>query len=242
MDIEKYILDWVAVGDELRNHHSVTLVELNIDLNGYGDDITKKLAELRLNLPGVIIDFFRHINGMQLCWIHNDIPGYNFISPDFKEYHFEYEDFTHEALVCSGYINLLTFEEVFSTQWLELVRLAKSDKHVSFNGNNIPAREFYNSIYPFDIWGLKQAAALYIDKISNEIWVIFAFGDFEDFSDSIITDFESYLFMLLFKRGLLKSRKRFYQLGKRQRIIKKPANFWSKRDIPNFDKPENLHY
>ena len=242
MDIEKYILDWVSVGDELRNHHKINLIEFNVDLNSYGNNITKKLAELHLNLPSMIIDFFKHTNGMQLCWIHNDIPGYNLISPDFKEYHFEYEDFTHEALICSGYINLLTFDEVFSTKWSELTRLAKSDKNITFNGNNIPAKEFYNSIYPFDVWGLRQAAAIYIDKTSNETWVIFAFGDFEDFSESVITDFESYLFMLLFKRGLLSTRKKYYQFGKRQKIFKTPANLWSKRDIPNLDKPQSLHY
>ncbi|EAY24034.1 hypothetical protein, partial [Microscilla marina] len=137
--------------------------------------------------------------------------------------------------------NILAFDEVFFMQWDKLKELSKLNHSISFNGKKISANNFYSSIYPFDVFGLYCTSAFFIDKASSKVWVIFSFGSFEDFSESVITDFESYLFMLLYKRGLLKSRKKYYQY-KAQQIIKIPANIWSERDIPDLSNPQSLHY
>ncbi|WP_299455516.1 hypothetical protein [uncultured Microscilla sp.] len=239
MDIEQYIISWLEAEDDLRAHKKVDVIECNIDQNDYEKTLLENLSKLQLNISQDIIDFYKYLNGIQLCWIHKDHPNYSSAISESITYHFEPQEFVFESFVCSGYVNILPFEEVFFTQWDELKQLSTLRKPVNFNGKNIPASDFYNSIYPFDVFGLYHTSAFFLDSSSKEVWVIFSFGDFKDFSESVITDFESYLFMILYKRGLLKARKKYYQHGKVQRLIKTPANIWSIRDIPNLDTYQN---
>ena len=181
------------------------------------------------NVPSFILDFYKVVDSVQLRWVRKDNPDYE---PDLYEEGGWFDPLEGDDLIYDGTINILPFEDVFFGTWNVLENLKEIEKEVTINNNTLSFSEFCNHIYPFDLWNDIQSAAFYVDDKTDEILVLNSFFHSEDYYQSIITDFESYLEMTLHTMGMHDGKYKYYKnYNNEHKKIKTLRSFWTSDKI-----------
>lgn len=237
MEMEDYLIRFLEIENELEKHPKVALMNFYLNETGYREQIDVEAEKLPFPLPKSVKDFYYHVDTLQLRWMYKGSPDYEPEMYDFRESYFDPTYVWDDELVITGCINILSFKDVFFHNWMEtdFKKQFKVQKKVRFLGKEMDGEDFYSRLFPFDFFNWNHAAAFYFDQDTEDLLVLIAFDQFADFQHSVITDFESYLEMILHKRGLISARWKYYSLSSGERRIKTPQNFWTKRDLPKLD-------
>ncbi|MEM9823907.1 MAG: hypothetical protein AAF985_22675 [Bacteroidota bacterium] len=237
MDMEDYLLRFLEIEDQLSEHDQVALLNGYMNDVGYGAQIDTEIEKLPFSLPKTIRDFYYHIDTLQLRWLHKRSSEYQGEKHDQRAYYFDPFNIWYEDFVVTACINILSFEQVFLYDWMnEKFKVQyEFQKKIRFKNKEFTGEEFYSRLYPFDLFHPEHAAAFYFDKENDKWLVLTAIDQFADFHHSVVTDFESYLEMILHQRGLVSSRIHFYGLGAEERQIRTPKSFWVEKEAPNLE-------
>ncbi|WP_299455514.1 hypothetical protein [uncultured Microscilla sp.] len=239
MDIENYILEMMELGEKLQNHPNIHLVNFNIVEQNAPESIDELSQKLPFSLPPIVIEFYKTVHSIQIRWIRKDNPDYE---PDMYDTEGWFNPIEGDGLIYDGIINMLPFEDVFFGEWNVLKNLAEVEESINFNNKQITYKEFYSHIYPFDIWNDIQSSAFYVDKNTADFLVLTTFFHSEDYHQSIITDFESYLEMILHTNGMHDGKYKYYKnYNSEYKVIKTPRSFWTKNNVIDLDSlPETF--
>jgi hypothetical protein len=158
-------------------------------------------------VPG-IRQFYEQANGLKLHWqIKPDV------SPELaEELRERSKDYVVEIAEYIGtpfaIINILSIEDsVLKEVWTELT-LGIEDEQTTFKGTEHKTAELAKLLKPFDILNREHCVAFFLEHGNSDPPVLLLSDGYTNWSDSRLTNFASYIEMLLATRGIVEARPR----------------------------------
>jgi SMI1 / KNR4 family (SUKH-1) len=223
-----------AMVDDLRTYPFVEVVRFEVFPPATADALAQVEEAIGARLAPALREFYGEANGLVLRWrIRQDLSDaerarledlsddYEIGNPDTDE-----NPFAH--------INLIPIHESIVTRhWTEIdIDVGKAT--VEFGGETHEHAEFRNRLKPFDLFSLYDCMAFLIERGQGNPKVLLLSDYYIEWDNSRITDFASYLEMLLATRGIVECRDRIY--GDYRGDLKPPLvtgkDYWTTRRVP----------
>jgi len=225
--------------DEIQKNPLLELVEAEFKPPASEELIQKVEQAIGISLAERIRDFYMQTNGFKLHWrINPAIPEEEFEGFERKYDDYEVEDpYDEDEDIPFAQINIIPIEKsLLSKNWIKKYGwdMFDSNAKMEFSGKEYSLREFAKFLKPFDLFSTYRFMSFVFDEQSGNPKVMLI-GDYgAEWDESRITDFESYIEMLLATRGIAESRERVYREyrgDKKPPLITGPE-YWTKRRIP----------
>jgi hypothetical protein len=201
---------------------------------------TKKALEafeqkLGASLGSPIREFYGEANGLKLHWEVDPL-----VSPEVakdlraksKDYYVGIAEYVGEPF---ANINILPLEDsVLKSKPKELARVQEQES-VEFAGSTYPFDDFIARLKPFDLMSEEYCMAFFLEDGSGDPPVLLLGEGCTDWRNSRLTDFGSYLEMLLVTRGIVEAREKIVSEpeGHQKPRLTGDAAFWEKRYTPD---------
>src|SRR5205823_1787487 len=199
-----------AIVDEIKTYDFLDLVEFKTYSPATSETFTNVETEIGSQLTESIRNFYGQTNGLHLRWrIKPDLSDAQLevISKAFDDYGIELPE---QREVPFAQINLLPIEDSFiNTNWEEVI-VPLDDLTFEFQEVTYPHDEFARRLKPFDIFSDYYCMAFLLEKGVGNPKVLLLSDYYAEWYYSRITDFESYMQMLLASRGIVRSRDKIY--------------------------------
>lgn len=222
-----YLARFHQLANELEKHPKVRLLAY-FTFPSVSDELLQKVEQsLGTALDERIKTFYKASNGLQLRWIFENNEDFNaqIHQPDKTPSDWQYATDAFRAE--DGVIALLPLEQVFASgnqgfDWVE------AQTPLEFLGESQRLSDFYGRIKPMDEFSFYCNMAFYLNG-SGYPPVLMGDEQRSNFTDSRLTDFNSYLEFLLATKGLCRKRKTFYgqYQGHLQPALMTDESFWA---------------
>jgi hypothetical protein len=191
------------------------------------DSQIKQLGQkLGVDLHQSIKDFYKQTNGLQLLWSFRSNEHSTTPSGGTLDFYRQYEDYQPE----DGAVMIFPLETAFFNESVA-ERYSQATPHgtpMKFLGKGYSWAEFGSRIRPFDGFNKYYDMAFFLDGSGNPPVIL---GDDHQacYTDSRVTDFESYLEFLIANKGLVGRRKDFYGQynGHQSPPLRTPKSYWT---------------
>jgi uncharacterized protein YjbI with pentapeptide repeats len=204
-----YLARFHQLAEELKAHPKVRLLAYHSFPAVDPTKVSKAEQLLGQPLDRKIKEFYRETNGLQLRWIfeNNEDLDERVHQWKTKAEHWNYAKDAFRAE--DGVIFILPFEAVFIDPIDHGLDILGGQEEIEFMNDRQDLLAFYQKIRPFDAFSSYCNMAFYMDGTAKPPLLM---GDehCSNYTDSRLTDFESYLEFLLATKGLCRKRKSFY--------------------------------
>jgi hypothetical protein len=230
-----YLQRFEALAKELGKHEHIEIVEFTAQRPASATDIKEVEKKLGAPLAPPIRDFYQEANGVKFHWqIKPDV------SPEIaKELRKKSKDYYVGIAEYIGtpfaMINILPLKEsLLKNKWREL-ELAQREDPVEFAGKTYDFDDFIKRLKPFDVMSEEFCMAFFLEEGSGDPPVLLLGDACSDWRNSRLTDFASYVEMLLVTRGIVEAREKIFSepAGDSKPPLKGDAEFWKKRYTPD---------
>jgi hypothetical protein len=205
------------------------------------DHLVEAERFLKHPLPESVRAFYSRCGGLTLRWVHRERASRAYIERfDFgqnpKRFHRGSGSLLEDQRE-DGRILLRSLGETFLSdeRFAGLIEdsLLLEPGHkgsVKLAGATYPRDAFYQQLRVFDAYSSEGGAAFFLGDPS--LPVVQGSNSAASYEDGHVTDFESYLELLLASRGLKKARWLFYMRGSdKGRVLRTPPGFWTAADF-----------
>jgi hypothetical protein len=187
-------------------------------LDPVNKDVEEVQKTLGCQLDESIIDFYHACNGVQLLWYHKDNTKIQKELDFLKSNNNQPLDsqWCLSALGSShsfdGAIMIAPIKEALLADWYDFIYFdfTINDKNqVNFAGKEYIEPDFSKRIKPFDIYSVYNDMAFFLDGTSNPA-VLMGDDQMACYTDSLLTNFTTYLDFLCYSRGLVQARRNLF--------------------------------
>lgn len=181
--------------------------------------------------------FYRETNGLQLTWILKTNDRYHPQQHKYRKQELPWDFGTKEFRSEDACIMLLPIEQIFSSLNDFIPETEVSNHELDFLGYNFSYNQLYANLHVFDPFS-KFCDMAFFKDVQQKRWLVLM-GDEggECYTDSRLTDFDSYMEFLLAYKGYCQKRKQFYGLyqGHEEPILSTPTTYWKGQDALDID-------
>lgn len=230
---------FLSLVKELRNHPDIDILHYNMGKPASDNKIASVERHLGANLHPAIKNFYKQCDGVALNWIYKDNKNRNRVklqAPSNKSY-LEIDGFSE------GCMNIFPIKNTFiMNNW---------EGHNYFDGadyNNNPVQfmgrkdltilSFSKRLRIFDYHYPYQMMAFYVEKGNGNPPIVMGDDHGACWTDSYVTDFESYIELILANKVHRDSRSRFFSKyhGHNAGIKVVPKSHWTAKNSFNLTK------
>lgn len=230
--------------EELREHPKVVVLHYHIFPPATDEQIALVENKLGITLDESITSFYKQSNGLQLIWVFKSNEKFDesihFPNDEHLDFHRQYEDYHTE----DGTVMIQPIESAFLRDWKDVVYFDDMNKEVP-NDRNEEAEfllgkiysiyDFHQKIQPFDCFSKYSDMAFFLNGSGNPA-VLLGDDHHNVYTDSKITDFESYMEFIIANKGLGERRSDFYHTySTQENIMQTPASFWTEDKVIDLD-------
>ncbi len=239
--MEDYLTRFQNLADEIASHPWLQLREFQVNQPA-SDDIFEAVKDyLGFPLSEFIYNFYRQANGLRLRWTIK--PGitddefeklseisddYEIIDADLESDEYPFANINilpiEESLIERNWQGIIYFEEDIDLAHMEFEFAQKTYNRIDFG----------KKLKPFDVYSNESCMAFLIEDNVQTPKVLCLGDHYIEWDSTRITDFNSYLEMLLATKGITSARDRIYSKyrGDRQPILLTPHDYWQGKRIP----------
>jgi hypothetical protein len=228
-----YIERFRAMANEIKANELLDFVDFKTYPPASNQIFESIEAKIGVSLTESIHNFYGQSNGLQLRWR---------IKPDITDKELEvvtkkYDDYDIELPENTGnpfaQINIIPLENSFNHVWDEII-IPLEDQTFKFQGMTYPHSEFARKLKPFDLFSEYYCMAFLMEQGVGNPKALLLSNYYAEWNYSRITDFASYIEMLLVTRGIVRSRDKIY--SEYRGDLKPPLitgpDYWKKKHIP----------
>lgn len=242
--MNSYLSRFNEMVEGLRKHPKVVVLHYHIFPPATNEQIAQVENKLNITLDQSIVSFYKQTNGLQLIWIFKSNEKFDEAThfPDEKPLDFlrQFEDYYTE----DGTVMIQPIESAFLKDWKGIVYFDDMNKEILNDNNeevehllgkNYSVYDFHQKIQPFDCFSKYADMAFFLDGTGNPPVLL---GDDHQnvYTDSKVTDFESYMEFIIANKGLGERRTDFYHSHSTPKEISKtPISYWTKDNIIDLD-------
>lgn len=204
-----YLARFNQLAEELKAHPKVRLLAYHQFDPIDPQRVLELEKKIGLTLDRRIKDFYLESNGLQLRWIFENNEDLDERLHQWKA-EAEHWNYAKEAFrVEDGVIFILPFEQMFSSSPQHEFDLMAGQEELNFMGQNYDLVDFHQKIRPLDAFSSYCNMVFFMD---GSAYPPLLMGDehCSNYTDSRLTDFESYMEFLLATKGICRKRKSFY--------------------------------
>ncbi|MBE9232467.1 SMI1/KNR4 family protein [Cuspidothrix issatschenkoi LEGE 03284] len=238
-----YLERFRAMVNEIESHPLLEVVDFTINKPTTNELLTTVEERLGASLAEPIRNFYTEANGLRLYWkiksgltdedldsIEDEYDDYDIGVPDDEENVEEEYPFAQ--------INLISLDDcILNLNWHNKIiydELSSEDEEVEFAGKNYSERDFERRLKPFDLFSSYACMAFFLEEGIGNPKILRLSSHYVEWDNSRITDFASYLEMLLATRGIVEAREKIYNSyrGDRESPLVTLHNYWTQEHIP----------
>ncbi len=233
-----YLARFHKMVESLNHHPKVQLLHFHTFPPASDENIKKVEEQLGYPLHSSIISFYQQTNGLQLSWIFKSNEQFDSHSHQLQESPLDFEHQYMDYHPEDGSVMILPIEQAFLKDWHDQVYFdfMDDDDEESFMNQSYGLLNFSKRIKPFDCFNKYYDMAFFLDGSSNPPVIL---GDDHQacYTDSKVTDFESYLEFVLANKGVVNRRKGFYYQyqGHKDDFVSSPHAFWTMDKVLDLD-------
>ncbi|HWW75289.1 MAG TPA: hypothetical protein VNZ44_07835 [Pyrinomonadaceae bacterium] len=229
-----YVERFEAMVEEIKGHPRLEVVEFALNPPATADVFRQVEEKLKAAPSGPLREFYGRANGMRLRWkikaglSEAELEEVRAESPDYSI------ESSENADIPFAQINLIPLEEALVTRRWEEFEEAEDDEHFEFQGQTYLVREFGERVRPFDLFSTYNAMAFVTEEGNGDPPAMLLGDYYVEWSHSRLTDFASYVEMLLATRGVVKAREQVYgeYRGDLKPALKTGADYWTQERVP----------
>jgi hypothetical protein len=229
-----YVERFKAMVEEVKSHPWLEVVEFTVNPPATADVFRQVEEKLGATLAAPLREFYGEANGLKLHWKIKgalsaaELEEVDASSPDYSIEFSENEDIPFAK------IDLIPLEESLVTRRWEELDEADDEEHYEFQGRSYTYREFGERLRPFDLFSTYYCMAFVTEEGRGDPPAMLLGDYYVVWSNSRLTDFNSYLEMLLATRGIVEARNTVYgeYRGDLKPALKTGAEFWTRERVP----------
>lgn len=233
-----YIARFTKMVEGLKNHPKIQVTHFHTFPPATEEEILLAEKKVGTTLHDSITSFHRQSNGLQLIWIFKSNEQFDetehYLHNQPTDFHRQYNNYYPE----DGAIMIQPIQSAFSYDWKEMIYfdfMSDNEKEIFIN-KEYGLLEFSQKIQPFDCFSKFYDMAFFLDGTGNPPVIM---GDDHQacYTDSRVTDFESYMEFVLANKGAIDRRSGFYSkyAGHKEDMISTPHDYWTKDKILEVD-------
>ncbi|NEO40248.1 MAG: SMI1/KNR4 family protein [Moorea sp. SIOASIH] len=247
-----YLERFRAMVDEIESHPLLEVVDFSVNQPASDELLTSVEETLRTSLAEPIRTFYKETNGLRLYWkiksgltdeeldrLEEVYDDYDIGLPNEEEDTDDENPFAH--------INLISIEDcIIKRNWQEKIifdEINYNDETVEFAGVTYRERDFQRRLKPFDLFSAYSCMAFFFEEGVENPKVLRLSSHYVEWDNSKITDFKSYLEMLLVTRGIVDARGEIYNQyrGDREPQLITGYDYWSEENVPKLFRNRNQY-
>jgi hypothetical protein len=230
--MRNYIKKFDELAKEVESNQLLELTEFEKKIPLSKQDLEDIKANLKTDLDDSILEFYHQMNGLTLIWrikpdLAKDEREFRKTRDRYNDYYINWpEDETEENPFAK--INLLPLEYCLAKRdWQDII-VPLPEETVEFENATYKHSEFVKLLKPFDLFSDYKCMAFFMEAGNLEPKVVMLSDYYIEWDESRITNFESYLEMLLATKGIVESRARVYgeHDGHKQPLLITPEKYW----------------
>jgi hypothetical protein len=235
--MSSYVERLRAVAEEVEAHPYLKLYKFKVNPPAAArafDEVEKKL---KAPPAKSIRDFYAEANGLELRWglkkgLSED--ELDRISDKYDDYTPPDDEEPGERESPFARVNLIPIEaSIVRRKWPVLVA-SDDEATVEFQKQTYNRKEFGRRLRPFDEYSTYDCMAFLLEEGVGDPKVMHLSGHYVEWDGSRVTDFQSYMEMVIATRGIVEAREDVY--GEYRGDLKRPlvtgADYWTARRIP----------
>lgn len=223
-----YLTRFKALADELAGIDYIEVKEFKAGAPASSKTIAAAEERLGATLAPAIRDFYEQANGLKFHWQIK--PN---VSPELavelreksKDYYVEIAEYIGTPFAI---VDILSLEDsVLKDDWEEL-KLGDLDGTTKLMGNEYDSADLAELLKPFDILNREYCMAFFLEAGNGDPPVLLLGDGWMDWNGSRVTDFASYVEMVLATRGIVEARIKIFGKpgGTEKRRLVGDARFW----------------
>ncbi|BAZ00997.1 hypothetical protein NIES37_49950 [Tolypothrix tenuis PCC 7101] len=230
--MKNYVEKFETLVREVESNQFLEVTEFKVN-----SPISKqKLADIEVaiekKLDKSIINFYRQMNGLTLNWrvkpdLANDEQAFEKIRDRYDDYYIKWPEDETDAIPFAK-IDILPLENcLIERNWQEII-IPQPDETIEFANVSYQHSDFTKRLKPFDVFSDYSCMSFILENDNDNPKVLLLSDYYIEWEESRITDFESYLEMLLVTRGIVESRSRIYgeYEGHKKPLFRTPEAYW----------------
>ena len=232
-----YVERFRAVAAEVEAHPYLRLYKLTVNPPAAAAAFDEVEKRLKAPLAKPIRDFYAEANGLELRWgLKKGLSEEELdkISDKYDDYTPPEDEEPGEREDPFARVNLLPIEDsIVRRKWKVLVS-GDDEAAFEFQKQTFNRKEFGRRLRPFDVYSTYDCMAFVLEEGVGDPKVMHLSGHYVEWDGSRVTDFQSYMEMVIATRGIVEARDDVY--GEYRGDLKKPlvtgADYWTARRIP----------
>ncbi|MCP4442498.1 MAG: pentapeptide repeat-containing protein [Aureispira sp.] len=220
--------------EELHAHPKVEVLTYHT-FPAVQDQVIQKIEQaIGKELDANIKKFYKETNGLQLRWILTSNEDFNSSIHRFDEAVLGWDYAAVEYRPEDGCILFLPIEDAFEHSFKNIE--PNVSEILSIEGTTYTLPAFFEKIKPFDQFSHYCNMVFFLDQEGSQLVLM---GDEEHlcYTDSRITNFESYIEFLLATKGVAQKRKQFYghYQGYKMSVVETLQDYWTEQNGVDLD-------
>lgn len=219
---------------ELKAHPKVEVLTYHTFQPVRVQEIEKIEQQIGFKLDETIKQFYSETNGLQLRWILMSNEDFDAAVHVFSEVILAWDCAMVDYRPEDGCIMILPIESIFEANFDHIKPSIAEVISIADTTYTLP--DFYKKIKPFDQFSYYCDMAFFVDK-DNQQRVLMGDEQHLCYTDSHLTNFESYLEFLLATKGVCQKRKQFYghYQGYKLPLVKTLGDYWTAQNSVDLD-------
>jgi hypothetical protein len=225
---------------DLEKHDYIEIVEFKPQPPITAAELKAVESKLGAPLAKSIRSFYEEANGLKLHWQikpNVSVEEAARLRKKSTDYYVEIAEYVGEPFAI---INLIPLEEsIVKRKWKEL-SLGAEQETIEFDGETYDFDEFRKRLKPFDLMNREYCMAFLIEEGNGDPQVLLLSEGYTEWNSSRLTNFASYMEMLLATRGIVEARLKIFGEpgGDKKPPLIKDADEWEKKYTPKLFKDE----
>lgn len=225
--MKNYLELFRNMADEIANHPLLELREFTTYASAQAETFTAINGAFGVPLSETIQGFFQQTNGLNLRWgIKSGFPDdeLDTIIDKYDDYAIELPE---DEEIPFAQIKIPSIEAIFfDLDWKKVILCDLPS--VNFARVTYDSADFVQKLRPFDLFSTYECMSFFMEQGNGNPKVLLLSDYYIDWQASRITDFESYLEVLLATRGIGEGRKNYFEkyLGHKKAPLVLGAKDW----------------
>lgn len=232
--MKTYVERFEAMAEEIKAHPWLEVVTFTVNPPASEQVFRDVEAKMKAPLAAHIRDFYARANGLRLHWkIKSDLPDDEWDKVEEASDDYSIENSESKDIPFAS-INLLPLEESIITGRWPSLELDYPDKTFEFQGKTYGHNEFAKRLRPFDVFTTYNCMAFVLEDGNGDPPAMMLGDYYIEWDNSRLTDFNSYLEMLLVTRGISGARDAIYgeHRGDLQPALRTGPEYWTEEHVP----------
>jgi hypothetical protein len=230
--MKKYINKFESIVKEVESNPYLEVTEFKVNPPLSKQELADIEAAVGIKIDKSILNFYQQMNGLILNWqikpdLAKDEQAFTKIRKQYDDYYLKWPEDEIETVPFAK-INLLSLEDCFiKKDWQEII-VPQPNEIIEFADISCKHSDFVKKLKPFDLFSDYDCMAYILDNKSGDFKILLLSDYYIAWDESRITNFESYIEMLLTTRGIVESRSRIYKeyAGHQKPLLLTAEDYW----------------